>query len=172
MKNLQMNSDLSELLVSVRRVTTVTKGGRKFSFSILVVVGDGKGRVGCGIGKHAEVSEARVKAVNAAKKSMIKVYLREGRTLHHDIKAKFCSGEVILRAAKAGTGIIAGGAVRSVFEVLGIKDVVAKSTRSNNPHNVIFAVFEAFNKMLSPRQVASKRGKKISQIVEKREGEV
>ena len=168
MKNLQGNNELSELLVSVRRVTTVTKGGRKFSFSILVVIGDEKGKVGCGIGKHAELSEARVKAVNAAKKSMIKVYLREGRTLHHDIKAKFCSGEVTMRSAKAGTGIIAGGAIRSVFEVLGIKDVVAKSTRSNNPHNVIRAVFKAFNKMLSPRQVASKRGKKISEIVERR----
>lgn len=167
-KNLQGNNELSELLVSVRRVTTVTKGGRKFSFSILVVIGDEKGKVGCGIGKHAELSEARVKAVNAAKKSMIKVYLREGRTLHHDIKAKFCSGEVTMRSAKAGTGIIAGGAIRSVFEVLGIKDVVAKSTRSNNPHNVIRAVFKAFNKMLSPRQVASKRGKKISEIVERR----
>ncbi|MBD0391275.1 30S ribosomal protein S5 [Wolbachia endosymbiont of Pentalonia nigronervosa] len=167
-KNLQSNNDLSELLVSVRRVTTVTKGGRKFSFSILVVVGDEKGKVGCGIGKHAEVAEARIKAVNAAKKSMIKVHLREGRTLHHDIKAKFCSGEVTLRAAKAGTGIIAGGAVRSVFEVLGIKDVVAKSTRSNNPHNVMCAVFEAFNKMWSPRHVAGKRGKKVSEIVGKR----
>ncbi|UIP93092.1 30S ribosomal protein S5 [Wolbachia endosymbiont of Anopheles demeilloni] len=164
-KNLQNNSDLSELLVSVRRVTTVTKGGRRFSFSTLVVVGDGKGRVGCGIGKHAEVAEARVKAVNAAKKSMIRVYLREGRTLHHDIKAKFCSGEIVLRAARTGTGIIAGGAMRSVFEVLGIKDVVAKSTRSNDPHNIICAVFKAFNVMLSPRQVAGKRGKKISEIV-------
>ncbi|MDE5057877.1 30S ribosomal protein S5 [Wolbachia endosymbiont of Drosophila bocki] len=164
-KNLQNNDDLSELLVSVRRVTTVTKGGRRFSFSILVVVGDEKGRVGCGIGKHAEVAEARVKAVNAAKKSMIRVYLREGRTLHHDIKAKFCSGEIVLRTARAGTGIIAGGAIRSVFEVLGIKDVVAKSTRSNNHHNVICAVFKAFDSMLSPRQVASKRGKKISEIV-------
>lgn len=164
-KNLQNNNDLSELLVSVRRVTTVTKGGRRFSFSILVVVGDEKGRVGCGMGKHAEVAEARIKAVNAAKKSMIRVYLREGRTLHHDIKAKFCSGEIVLRAARAGTGIIAGGAIRSVFEVLGIKDVVAKSTRSNNPHNVICAVFRAFDNMLSPRQVTSKRGKKISEIV-------
>ncbi|MDR0773145.1 MAG: 30S ribosomal protein S5 [Wolbachia pipientis] len=164
-KNLQNNNDLLELLVSVRRVTTVTKGGRRFSFSILVVVGDEKGRVGCGIGKHAEIAEARDKAVNSAKKSMIRVYLREGRTLHHDIKAKFCSGEIVLRTARAGTGIIAGGAIRSVFEVLGIKDVVAKSTRSNNPHNVICAVFKAFDSMLSPRQVASKRGKKISEIV-------
>ncbi|ONI56356.1 ribosomal protein S5 [Wolbachia pipientis wUni] len=164
-KNLQNNNDLSELLVSVRRVTTVTKGGRRFSFSILVVVGDEKGRVGCGIGKHAEVAEARVQAVNAAKKSMIRVYLREGRTLHHDIKAKFCSGEIVLRTARAGTGIIAGGAIRSVFEVLGIKDVVAKSTRSNNPHYVICAVFKAFDSMLSPRQVACKRGEKISEIV-------
>ncbi|QUI60285.1 30S ribosomal protein S5 [Wolbachia endosymbiont of Spodoptera picta] len=163
-KNLQ-NNDLSELLVSVRRVTTVTKGGRRFSFSTLVVVGDGKGRVGCGIGKHAEVAEARVKAVNAAKKSMIRVYLREGRTLHHDIKAKFCSSEIVLRAARTGTGIIAGGAMRSVFEVLGIKDVVAKSTRSNDPHNIICAVFKAFDVMLSPRQVAGKRGRKISEIV-------
>ncbi|UWI83154.1 30S ribosomal protein S5 [Wolbachia endosymbiont of Howardula sp.] len=167
-KNLQSNNDLSELLVSVRRVTKVTKGGRRFSFSILVVVGDGRGRVGCGLGKHAEVTEARLKAVNSAKKSMIRVYLRESRTLHHDIKAKFCSGHIILRSARAGTGIIAGGAIRSVFEVLGIKDVVAKSTRSNNPHNVICAVFKAFNKMLSPRQIANKRNKKISEIISNR----
>lgn len=168
MKNLQNNNDLSELLVSVRRVAKVTKGGRKFSFSVLIVVGDEKGSVGCGIGKHAEVAEAKKKAVDDAKKSIIRVYLREGRTLHRDIKTKFCSGEVTLRAAKPGTGIIAGGAIRSVFTVLGIKDVVAKSTRSNDPHNVIRAVFKAFDEMLSPRQVATKRGKKISEIVEKR----
>ncbi|VIO99626.1 30S ribosomal protein S11, putative [Brugia malayi] len=148
-----------------RRVSTVTKGGRRFSFSVLVVTGDEKGRVGCRMGKHAEVAEARIKVVNAAKKSMIRVYLREGRTLHHDIKAKFCSGEIVLRATRAGTGIIAGGSIGSVFEVLGIKDVVAKSTRSNNPHNVICAVFKAFDNMLSPRQVASKRGKEISEVV-------
>ncbi|MGL9725634.1 MAG: 30S ribosomal protein S5 [Wolbachia sp.] len=167
-RNLQNNNDLSELLVSVRRVTTVARGGRKFSFSVLVVVGDGKGRVGCGIGKHAEVAEARVKAVNTAKKSIVRVYLREGRTLHHDIKAKFCSGKIILRAAKAGTGIIAGGAMRSTFEMLGIKDVVAKSIGSNDPHNVICAMFKAFDNMLSPNQVADKRGKKISEVVRNR----
>ncbi len=167
-KNLQDSSVLLELLVSVKRVSKVTKGGRKSSFSVLVVVGDEKGKVGCGIGKHSEVAEAKIKAVNAAKKGMVRVYLREGRTLHHDIKAKFCSGKVLLRAAKVGTGIIAGGAIRPVFEVLGVQDIVAKSNGSTSDHNVIYAVFSAFSRMLSPKQVASKRGKRISEIIEKR----
>ncbi|QXK91807.1 30S ribosomal protein S5 [Neoehrlichia mikurensis] len=160
--------DFSELLVSVRRVAKVVKGGRRFSFSVLVVVGDEKGRVGCGMGKHAEVAEAKVKAVNAARKNMIRVHLRESRTLHHDVKAKFCASKVILRSAKVGTGIIAGGSVRLIFEVLGVQDVVAKSIGSSNPHNVIYAVFTAFKNMLSPKQVASKRNRKIVEIIENR----
>ena len=157
--------DFSELLVSVRRVSKVVKGGRRFSFSVLVVVGDEKGRVGCGMGKHAEVAEAKTKAVNAAKKSMMRVYLRESRTLHHDVTAKFCASRVVLRSAKVGTGIIAGGSVRAVFEVLGVQDVVAKVIGSSNPHSVIYAVFTAFKNMLSPRQVAGKRGRKICDVV-------
>lgn len=164
-KNFQGNSELSELLISARRVSKVTKGGRRFSFSDLIVVGDEKGRVGCGIGKHCEVAEAKVKAANSAKKRLIKVHLREGRTLHYDIVAKFCSGKVLLRSAKPGTGIIAGGAIRSVFEALGIKDIVAKSIGSTSPHNAVYAVFSAFNKMSSLRQIANKRGKKISEII-------
>ncbi|MFV9838523.1 MAG: 30S ribosomal protein S5 [Aaplasma endosymbiont of Hyalomma asiaticum] len=157
--------DLSELLVSVRRVSKVVKGGRRFSFSVLVVVGDEKGRVGCGMGKHAEVAEAKIKAVNAAKKSMIRVYLRESRTLHHDVTAKFCASKVVLRSAKVGTGIIAGGSVRAVFEVLGVQDVVAKIIGSSNPNTVIYAVFSAFRNMLSPKQVAGKRGRKICDVI-------
>ena len=160
--------DLSELLVSVRRVSKVVKGGRRFSFSVLVVVGDGKGRVGCGMGKHAEVSEAKIKAVNAAKKSMIRVYLRESRTLHHDVEAKFCASRVVLRSARVGTGIIAGGSVRAVFEVLGVQDVVAKIIGSSNPHSVIYAVFAAFKNMLSPKQVAGKRSRKVGEVIENR----
>lgn len=167
-KNFQGNSEFSELLVSARRVSKVTKGGRKFSFSDLIVVGDEKGRVGCGTGKHCEVAEAKIKAANSAKKRLVKVHLREGRTLHYDIIAKFCSSKVLLRSAKPGTGVIAGGAIRSVFEALGIKDIVAKSIGSTSPHNAIYAVFSAFNKMLSLRQIANKRGKKINEIIGKR----
>ncbi|WP_339045578.1 30S ribosomal protein S5 [Candidatus Mesenet endosymbiont of Agriotes lineatus] len=168
MKSFQDDSGLSELLVSAKRVSKVTKGGRKFSFSDLIVVGDEKGRVGCGLGKHYEVAEAKIKAANSAKKKLIRVHLRENRTLHYDIVAKFCSGKVLLRSAKPGTGIIAGGAIRSVFEALGVKDIVAKSIGSTNPHNAVYAVFSAFNKMLSLRQIANKRGKKINEIIGKR----
>ncbi|XGA08867.1 MAG: 30S ribosomal protein S5 [Wolbachia endosymbiont of Xenopsylla cheopis] len=167
-KNFQDDSGLLELLVSAKRVSKVTKGGRKFSFSDLIVVGDEKGRIGCGLGKHCEVAEAKIKAANSAKKRLIKIHLREGRTLHYDVVAKFCSGKVLLRSAKPGTGIIAGGAIRSVFEALGVKDIVAKSIGSTSPHNVVYAVFSALNKMLSLRQIANKRGKKINEIIGKR----
>ncbi|MGN7618562.1 MAG: 30S ribosomal protein S5 [Ehrlichia sp.] len=167
-RNVHGSNDFSELIVSVRRVAKVVKGGRRFSFSVLVVIGDEKGKVGCGIGKHLEVSEAKIKAVNAARKNMIRVHLRESRTLHHDIKAKFCSSKVMLRSAKVGTGIIAGGSIRLIFEVLGVQDVVAKSIGSSNPHNVVYAVFTAFRKMLSPKQVANKRSRKIGDIIENR----
>ncbi|KJV69047.1 30S ribosomal protein S5 [Candidatus Neoehrlichia procyonis] len=167
-RNAHSSHDFSELLVSVRRVAKVVKGGRRFSFSVLVVVGDENGRVGCGMGKHAEVAEAKTKAVNAARKNMIRVHLRESRTLHHDVKAKFCASKVVLRSAKVGTGIIAGGSVRLIFEVLGVQDVVAKSIGSSNPHNVVYAVFTAFKNMLSPKQVASKRNRKVVEVIENR----
>ena len=161
-------SDYSEILVSVRRVAKVVNGGRRFSFSVLVVVGDGKGRVGCGLGKHAEVSDARIKAVNSAKKNMFRVHLRESRTLHHDVKSKFCSGRVVLRAARPGTGVIAGGSMRSVFEVLGVQDVVAKSIGPSGSHTVVHALFKALSSIQSPRHIAAKRGKRVSEIIEKR----
>ena len=156
-------TDLKEALVSIRRVSKVVKGGRRFSFSVLVVVGDGRGRVGCGLGKHSGVADARIKAVNMAKSNMRRVRLKEGRTLHHDVVAKFCSAKIILRSAKPGTGVIAGGAMRSVFNVVGVKDVVAKSVgASSNPANVVYAMFNAFNSISYPRYVSAKRNKKLS----------
>ncbi len=169
MKSLENNNqDLLQLLVSVRRVTKVTKGGKNFSFSVLVIVGDEKSRVGCGIGKHAEIAEARVKAINAAKKSMIIAPLNKGRTLYHDVKVKYRSSKVLLRLAKYGTGIVAGGPIKAPVVVAGYKDVVAKSLGSNNPHNLVYAVFKAFGEMYSLRQVANKRGKKISEVIRKK----
>ena len=144
------------------------KGGRRFSFSAIVVVGDGKGRIGIGLGKATEVTDARSKATQAARKSMVRIPLRDGRTLHHDITAKFCSGKIIIRAAPAGTGVIAGGSVRSMLEVLGVKDVVAKSLGSTNPHNMLKAAMKALLDTHSPRFIAEKRGKKVSEIVSRR----
>lgn len=166
------SADVMEKLVYVGRCAKVVKGGRKFTFAAVVVVGDGQGKVGFGLGKAAEVVDAREKALSVAKKSMIKVPLREGRTLHHDIKAKFGAGKVEMRAAPVGTGIIAGGAVRAIFELLGVKDVVAKSVGSTNPHNLIRVTFAGLKKMKSPRYVAEKRGKKVSEIVGSREKSV
>ena len=159
------NSNLVEHLVTINRVAKVVKGGRRFGFAAVVVVGDSKGKVGYGTGKAKEVPEAIRKASENAKNTMIRVHLKEGRTLHHDIVGKFGAGKVILRASKPGTGIIAGGPMRSIFESLGIKDVVAKSNGSSNPHNMIKATFDAFKKSESPKSVASKRSKKISEIV-------
>ncbi len=159
------NSNLSEHLVTINRVAKVVKGGRRFGFSAIVVVGDTKGKVGFGTGKAKEVPEAIRKASENAKNRMIRVHLKEGRTLHHDIVGKFGAGKVILRACKPGTGIIAGGSMRSIFESLGIKDVVAKSNGSSNPHNMIKATFDAFKKSESPKSVAEKRSKKISEII-------
>src|SRR3954463_9696020 len=152
-------SDLVEKLVGINRVAKVVKGGRRFGFAALVVVGDAKGRVGVGSGKAREVPEAIKKATDQARRRMIRVPLREGRTLHHDIEARFGAGRVRLRAAKPGTGVIAGGPLRAVFEVLGIHDVVAKSFGSSNPYNMVKAALSAFQKMESPRMVASRRGR-------------
>ncbi|NQV55009.1 MAG: 30S ribosomal protein S5 [Rhodospirillales bacterium] len=161
--------DLIDKLVSINRVAKVVKGGRRFGFAALVVIGDGKGRVGYGTGKAREVPEAIRKATESAKTKLIRVPLREGRTLHHDVNGHFGAGNVVVRAAPAGTGIIAGGPMRAVFESLGLQDVVAKSTGSSNPHNMIKATFDALQNLASPRSIASKRGKKVSDIVGRRE---
>ena len=156
--------ELIEKLVGINRVAKVVKGGRRFGFAALVVVGDGRGRVGHGAGKAREVPEAIRKATEQAKRSMVRVPLREGRTLHHDIKGDYGAGHVILRSAPSGTGVIAGGPMRAIFESLGVQDVVAKSTGSSNPHNMIKATFAALNKIGSPRLVAAKRGKKVAEV--------
>lgn len=161
--------ELIEKLVGINRVAKVVKGGRRFGFAALVVVGDGRGRVGHGHGKAREVPEAIRKATDQAKKQMVRVPLREGRTLHHDIRGRFGAGRVLLRAAEAGTGIIAGGPMRAVFEALGVQDVVAKSVGTSNPHNMIRATFEALERSASPRMVAQRRGKKVSDILGKRD---
>ncbi|MEM6811593.1 MAG: 30S ribosomal protein S5 [Pseudomonadota bacterium] len=161
--------EFQEKLVAVNRVAKVVKGGRRFGFAALVVVGDGKGRVGYGHGKAKEVPEAIRKASEQAKKKMIRVPLREGRTIHHDISARFGAGKVIMRSAPPGTGVIAGGPMRAVFDCLGIQDVVAKAVGSSNPYNMVNATLEALKKMESPRQIAARRSKKVSDIVAARE---
>ncbi len=161
-------SDLTEKLVHINRVAKVVKGGRRFGFAALVVVGDQKGRVGFGHGKAREVPEAIRKATEGAKKSMIRVPLREGRTLHHDIEGRHGAGKVVLRSCPAGTGIIAGGPMRAVFESLGVHDVVTKSLGSSNPYNMVRATFDALKKQVSPRSVATKRSKKIADIISRR----
>ena len=157
-----------EKLVSINRVAKVVKGGRRFSFAALVVVGDGNGMVGHGKGKAKEVPEAIKKATDEAKIKMIRVPLRQGRTLHHDIKGRFDSGKVYLRSAPSGTGVIAGGPMRAVFEALGIQDIVAKSVGTSNPHNMIRATFEALKSAYSPKIIASRRGLKINEITKRR----
>jgi small subunit ribosomal protein S5 len=165
-------SELTEKLVSINRVAKVVKGGRRFGFAALVVVGDGRGRVGHGAGKAREVPEAIRKATEQAKRNLIKVPLREGRTLHHDMLGHYGAGRVVLRAAAPGTGIIAGGPTRAVFEALGVHDIVAKSVGTSNPHNMIKATFAALRNVTSPRSVAQRRGKKVSDLVgAKREAE-
>ncbi len=162
------DSEFVDKLVHINRVAKVVKGGRRFGFAALVVVGDQKGRVGFGHGKAREVPEAIRKATESAKRNMIRVPLREGRTLHHDVRGQHGAGRVILRAAPPGTGIIAGGPMRAVFETLGIQDVVAKSLGSTNPYNMIRATFEALKNEDSPRGVAARRGKKVSEIIARR----
>jgi small subunit ribosomal protein S5 len=157
-----------EKLVGINRVAKVVKGGRRFGFAALVVVGDGKGRAGFGTGKAREVPEAIRKATESAKRNMVRIPLRDSRTLHHDIKGTYGAGRVLLRAAPAGTGIIAGGPMRAVFEVLGIQDIVAKSIGSSNPHNMIKATFSALAHIQAPRAVAQKRGKRIGDVIGKR----
>jgi small subunit ribosomal protein S5 len=163
------DGDLVDKLVHINRVAKVVKGGRRFGFAALVVVGDGRGRVGHGHGKAREVPEAIRKATETAKKTMIRVPLREGRTLHHDVQGHHGAGRVVLRAAPAGTGIIAGGPMRAIFECLGMQDVVTKSTGTSNPYNMIRATFDALKNQASPRMVAAKRGKKVSEIVGRRD---
>ena len=164
--------DLIDKLVTINRVAKVVKGGRRFAFAALVVVGDQKGRVGYGAGKAREVPEAIRKATERAKKTMIRVPMKEGRTLHHDVEGVYGAGHVVLRSCTAGTGIIAGGPMRAVFETLGVGDVVAKSLGSRNPHNMVKATFAALQRCGSPRSVAARRGKKVSEILGKRDGDV
>ena len=156
--------ELLDKLVSINRVAKVVKGGRRFGFSALVVVGDQRGRVGGGSGKAREVPEAIRKATEQARRRMVRVPLREGRTLHHDVQGRFGAGKVIIRAAPPGTGIIAGGPMRAVFEMLGVKDVVAKSVGTSNPQNMVKATFDALGRCHSPRAVAAKRNRTVSQI--------
>ncbi len=164
--------ELIEKLVGINRVAKVVKGGRRFGFAAIVIVGDGKGRAGYGAGKAREVPEAIRKATEQARRSMVRVPLREGRTLHHDIIGHYGAGRVVVRAASQGTGIIAGGPMRAIFEALGVQDVVAKSVGTSNPHNMIKATFEALDRSASPRSVATRRGKKVSEILPHRDQEV
>ncbi len=162
--------EIVDKLVYVNRVAKTVKGGRRMAFAALVVVGDQRGRVGFASGKAREVPEAIRKATEKAKREMIRIPLREGRTLHHDVRGRFGAGEVVLRTAPAGTGIIAGGPMRAVFETMGIQDIVAKSLGSQNPHNMIKATFAALKTVNSPRMIAAKRGKKVGDVVAVRDG--
>ncbi len=164
----ERDSEFQDKLVHINRVAKVVKGGKRFGFAALVVVGDQKGRVGFGHGKAREVPEAVRKATESAKRGLVRVPLREGRTLHHDVDGRWGAGKVVLRSAPPGTGIIAGGPMRAVFESLGMQDVVAKSKGSSNPYNMVRATFDALKKQASPRAVAARRGKKVSDILSRR----
>jgi small subunit ribosomal protein S5 len=161
--------EFADRLVAINRVSKTVKGGKRFGFAALVVVGDQKGRVGFGKGKAKEVPEAIRKATEQAKRQMIRVPLREGRTLHHDVHGHHGAGKVLMRSAPQGTGIIAGGPMRAVFEMLGVQDVVAKSTGTQNPYNMIRATLDGLRNQSSPRQVAQRRGKKVADILHKDE---
>ena len=163
--------EFADRLVAINRVSKTVKGGKRFGFAALVVVGDQRGRVGFGKGKAKEVPEAIRKATEQAKRQMIRVPLREGRTLHHDMEGRHGAGRVVMRAAVPGTGIIAGGPMRAVFEMLGLQDVVAKSLGSQNPYNMIRATMDGLRKEQSPRSVAQRRGKKVADILRKPETE-
>ena len=160
----RQDGELIDRLVNINRVAKVVKGGRRFGFSAVVVVGDGKGRVGHGSGKAREVPEAVRKATEQAKRTMIRVPMREGRTLHHDITGQYGAGSVILRAAPAGTGIIAGGPMRAVFEVMGVTNVLAKCFGSTNPYNVVRATLNGLQAMNTPAEIAARRGKTVEEI--------
>ena len=166
----ERDSEFVDKLVHINRVAKVVKGGKRFGFAALVVIGDQKGRVGFGHGKAREVPEAIRKATESAKRNLTRVPLREGRTLHHDIAGRHGAGRVYLRAAPAGTGIIAGGPMRAVFETLGIQDVVAKSVGSSNPYNVVRATFDALKHQDSPRSVSARRNIKVSTLQSRRVG--
>ena len=168
--NRDENPEFADRLVAINRVSKTVKGGKRFGFAALVVVGDQRGRVGFGKGKAKEVPEAIRKATEQAKRQMIRVQLREGRTLHHDIEGRHGAGRVVMRTAVPGTGIIAGGPMRAVFEMLGLQDVVAKSLGSQNPYNMIRATMDGLKKEASPRSVAARRGKKVADILPKRDG--
>ena len=166
--NKKSDTEIKEKLVAINRITKVVKGGRRFGFAALVVVGNQKGSIGIGQGKSKQVPDAIKKANEMARRKLVQIPLREGRTIHHDVKAKDGSGRIVLRAASKGTGIIAGGPVRAVCEVLGVKDIVAKSMGTSNAHNVIRATMKALMKQSSPKQISAIRNKKISEIIEKR----
>ena len=163
--------EFADRLVAINRVSKTVTGGKRFGFAALVVVGDQKGSVGFGKGKAKEVPEAIRKATEQAKRNLIRVPLREGRTLHHDVEGRHGAGKVIMRTAPQGTGIIAGGPMRAVFEMLGVQDVVAKSTGSQNPYNMIRATLDGLGKESSPRQVAQRRGKKVAEVLHKDDAE-
>jgi small subunit ribosomal protein S5 len=165
----QEGPELQERLVAVNRVAKVVKGGRRFGFAALMVVGDGNGRVGFGTGKAKEVPDAIRKANEDARRNMIRVPLRDGRTIHHDITGRYGAGKVTLRSAPSGTGMIGGGPMRAIFESLGIQDIVSKSNGTSNPHNMVRATIEALKNIQSPRQIAARRGKKVGDIVAGRE---
>ena len=162
-------NEFTDRLVHINRVAKTVKGGRNMSFAALVIVGDEKGRVGFGKGKAREVPEAIRKASEEAKKTMIRVPLREGRTLHHDVRGRHGAGKIVLRSAPPGTGVIAGGPMRAVLECLGVQDVVGKSIGTSNPYNMVRATFDALKRMESPRTIANKRGKKVAEIVGRRQ---
>ncbi len=165
----EKDSDLVEKLVHINRVAKVVKGGRRFAFAALVVIGDGAGKVGFGHGKAREVPEAIRKATEEAKTAMIKIPLKDGRTIHHDVRGHHGAGKVVVRPAPAGTGIIAGGPMRAVFEALGVGDVVSKSLGTSNPYNMVRATFDALKNQQSPRMVAQRRGRSVSEILARRE---
>ena len=165
MNNVRATEDsIVESLIDVNRVTKVLKGGRKFSFSACVIAGDKSGRVGYGHGKANEVTDARAKASQSAKKALVKVPLLEGRTIHHDIVGRSGAGKVLLRKAKPGTGVIAGGPLRAIFECLGVQDIVAKSLGSSNSYAMVAATFDALSNLSSPKMIAERRSKKVSDI--------
>jgi small subunit ribosomal protein S5 len=167
----ERDNEFVDKLVHINRVAKVVKGGRRFGFAALVVVGDQKGRVGFGHGKAREVPEAIRKATDEAKKSLIRGPLKDGRTLHHEVRGHHGAGKVVGRPAPAGTGVIAGGPLRAVFEALGVGDVVSKSLGTSNPYNMVRAVFDALKNQQSPRMVAQRRGRSVAEIISRREGQ-